>query len=72
MDGKELDKDGQVSIGPGSKIEFGSDAVFQARPTLKAKYALFPSASMFGRAHLKLNNITPSCHICFLEKVLSG
>lgn len=55
VDGKELGKDSQVSVGPGSKIEFGSDAVFQARLTLKAKYVLFLLASMFGRAHLELN-----------------
>lgn len=30
VDGKELEKDKQVSVGPGSKIAFGDEAVFQA------------------------------------------
>lgn len=30
VDGKELEKDNQVSVGPGSKIAFGDEAVFQA------------------------------------------
>ena len=30
VDGKDLEKDSQVSVGPGSKIAFGDEAVYQA------------------------------------------
>ncbi len=34
VDGKELEKDSETSIGPGTKIAFGEDAIFLARPSL--------------------------------------
>jgi hypothetical protein len=34
VDGKELETDSETSIGPGTKIAFGEDAIFLARPSL--------------------------------------
>ena len=44
VDGKELEKDNQVSVGPGTKIEFGDEAVFQASACTSARSCMLVSS----------------------------